>query len=93
MANISVKDPSVVSKLGKDIMAKSAEYQSEIKSVYNTIEDLKKKWTGTAASDFTGKIESYRKEYEDFGNLLNDFGKLLEEVGNAYQNVESNLKF
>ena len=92
MANITARPDEIV-RLGNQIMAKASEYQTEIKKIYSTIDDLKLKWTGDAASNFTNKIESYRKEYENFGVLISDFGKLLNEVGVAYQNVENELKF
>ena len=92
MAKINAQ-PAEIARLGTQIMGKASEYQAEIKKIYATIDDLKQKWTGDAATSFTKKIESFKTEYTNFGNLINNFGKLLNEVGIAYQNVEKDLKF
>lgn len=92
MANINAQ-PAEIARLGKQIMGKASEYQAEIKKIYATIDDLKLKWTGEAATNFTSKIEGFKNEYTKFGIIINDFGKLLNEIGVAYQNVEKDLKF
>lgn len=90
MAQISM-EPSEVISCGKTITENAAIYNEEIKNIYLIVDDLKKSWTGTAADRFTGNIENFRKDYEDFGQLITDFGALLEAIGKDYENLENNL--
>ena len=90
MANIKT-DPSEVISCGNQIVQTASTYNSEVKNIYNIVDDLKTAWTGTAASRYTDKIESFRADYEKFGQLINDLGELVTAIGKDYQSLEDNL--
>jgi len=90
MAKISM-DPQQAIAYGGQIIENSVSYNSEIKKIYDIVNDLRITWTGSAAQRFTDKIESFKADYEKFGKLINDFGELLVAIGKDYQNLEDNL--
>lgn len=90
MAQISM-DPEQTIQYGNQIIQNSSEYNAEIKKIYSIVEDLRTTWTGSAAQRFTDNIESFRADYEKFGQLINDFGELLVAIGKDYKNLEENL--
>ena len=90
MAKISM-DPEQAISYGNQIIQNSATYNNEIKKIYSIVGDLKATWTGSAAQRFTDNIESFRADYEKFGQLINDFGELLVAIGKDYKNLEENL--
>ena len=90
MARISM-DPEQAISYGNQIIQNSAAYNNEIKRIYSIVGDLKSAWTGSAAERFTSNIESFRADYEKFGQLINDFGELLVAIGKDYKNLEENL--
>lgn len=90
MAKINM-DPEQAISCGNEIIQDAATYNAEIKKIYSIVNDLKTTWTGSAAQRFTDNIESFRADYEKFGQLINDFGELLVAIGKDYKNLEENL--
>lgn len=90
MANISM-DPEQAISNGNQIIQTASTFNSEVKKIYSIVDDLKTAWTGSSASRYTEKIESYRQDYEKFGQLINDFGELLLAIGKDYKSLEENL--
>ena len=90
MAKISM-DPEQAISYGYHIIQNSATYNNEIKKVYSIVGDLKQTWQGSAAQRFVDNIESFKADYEKFGQLINDFGELLVAIGKDYKNLEENL--
>ena len=90
MASIKM-DPEQAISYGNQIIQNSSSYNSEIKKIYNIVNDLKQTWQGSAAQRFVDNIESFKDDYEKFGKLINDFGELLVAIGKDYKNLEENL--
>ena len=90
MARISM-DPEQAISYGNQIIQNSTSYNSEIKKIYSIVSDLKATWTGSAAQRFVDNIESFKADYEKFGQLINEFGELLVAIGKDYKNLEENL--
>ena len=90
MAKINM-DPEQAISYGNQIIQNSVTYNKEIQEIYNIVGDLKTAWTGSAAERFTSNIDSFRADYEKFGQLINDFGELLVAIGKDYKNLEENL--
>ena len=90
MAKIKM-DPEQAISSGNQIVQSASAYNGEITKLYSIIDDLKNAWTGTAAQRFTDKVESFKADYEKFGELINDFGELLVAIGKDYQSLEDNL--
>ena len=90
MAKINM-DPEQAISYGNQIVQNAATYNTEIKKIYSIVGDLKSTWTGSAAQRFTDNIESYRQDYEKFGQLIKEFGELLTAIGKDYQSLEENL--
>ena len=87
MAQISM-NPEEAINYGNQIIQNASTYNSEI---YSIVGDLKTNWTGSAAQRFTDNIESFKADYQKFGQLINDFGELLLAIGKDYKNLEENL--
>lgn len=90
MAKINM-DPEQAITCGNQIIQNAGTYNNEIKRIYSIVRDLKTTWTGSAAQRFTDNIDSFRSDYEKFGQLINDFGELLVAIGKDYKNLEENL--
>ena len=70
MARISM-DPEQAISYGNEIIQDASSYNTEIKKIYSIVADLKATWTGSAAQRFTDNIESFKADYEKFGQLIN----------------------
>ncbi len=90
MAQISM-NPEEAINYGNQIIQNASTYNSEINKIYSIVGDLKTNWTGSAAQRFTDNIESFKADYQKFGQLINDFGELLLAIGKDYKNLEENL--
>ncbi len=90
MAKIQMSPEDAIT-YGNEIVQNAASYNTEINKIYSIVDDLKTTWTGSAAQRFTDNIESFREDYQKFGQLINDFGELLVAIGKDYQNLEENL--
>lgn len=90
MAAIQV-NPSEIINYGNQIIEKASDYKMQIGEIYNTVDELKKNWTGAASQRFVSEIESFESDYRKFGEIINEFGELLIEIGRAYDRLEQDL--
>lgn len=92
MANILIpEDPMKIVNYGQEIITKATEFKQKISNIYDTVEMLKTNWKGAAAQKFVTNIDSFKEDYEKFGQVINDFGQLLTEIGQEYIYLENNL--
>ena len=90
MSTITMEPQDAITYGGK-IMTSASDFKTQVSKIYEIVDELKNTWSGTAASRFTSDIESYRSDYEKFGQLMNDFGALIEALGKDYPSLEDNL--
>lgn len=90
MTRIEINPQAIIS-LGSEITEQSGLYNTEVKTIYDRIDELKRAWTGSASQRFTDQVESFRADYEKLGELLQGFGETLSTVGKNYQNFEDNM--
>ena len=90
--NINVNPEELISQ-GRKIIAESSTFLGEINKIYETISELSAVWTGEAATNYTTKVNSYKKDLEKFADQLQAVGNLLVATGTDYESIEQNLKF
>lgn len=90
--NINVNPEELIGQ-GRKIIAESSTFLGEINKIYETISELSAVWTGEAATNYTNKVNSYKKDLEKFADQLQAVGNLLVATGTDYEAIEQNLKF
>lgn len=88
VANIRI-EPDKVINAGKKVKSVAGQYKTQINTIYRITDELKQYWQGSAAGRFVTDIESYRKQFEDFGVKIEEHGDLLTDVGTDYDRLEN----
>ncbi len=92
MSGVNVQiDPELAKNYGNNIVSSADEYGSQIKQIYEIVDDLKQTWSGQAASRFTDNIESFRADFESLQKYLSQVGDLLIDISNDYIKLENEL--
>ena len=81
--------PDETIRAGQSITEVSNTYMQEIEKVYSYMDELSGSWAGEKASEFIGKVNADRGEFEQFGKDLKAFGEKIEEIGKDYQRLET----
>ena len=81
-------NPEEVKAAAKQIADHAVSYNREIQQIYSTVDELRKAWQGSAAERFIRDIDSFRREFEDFGTKLNGFSEVLKSTAADYQRLE-----
>ena len=85
--NINI-NPEEMITYGNAVKQNGVDFLTQVTAIYAIVDDLKNAWTGTAASRYVENIEGFKKEYENFGDLINKYGELLVAIGKDYQELE-----
>ncbi len=89
--NITVRDPQGLAEAGEKIIDTSNNFKTEIDNIYNTVDELKRTWTGDAAKRYTDEIEKFKEDLYTFEKLINGHGQLVNRVGREYTKLEEEL--
>jgi uncharacterized protein YukE len=89
--NISVEDPNKLAADGEEIVNTANNFKAEIDAIYNTVDELKKTWTGGSAKRYTDDIEKFKEDLYNFEKIINGHGQLVNSVGKDYIKLEDEL--
>ncbi|MBQ9834416.1 MAG: WXG100 family type VII secretion target [Bacilli bacterium] len=81
-------DPATLSSYGSHVNQLGSDYTTEINAIYATIEDLKKGWTGEAATTFNTTVKGYEQELKKLGTTIQDLGTDLGTIAGIYTQQE-----
>lgn len=85
--NINI-NPEEMIFYGNAVKQNGIDFLTEVASSYQIIDDLSSAWTGTSASRYTDNVKKFKKDFEDFGDLINKYGELLVAIGKNYTQLE-----
>lgn len=83
MNNISV-NPELLASYGRQVAGLSADYKSEINSIYKTIDDLNNCWHGETANKFNSTVKGFEAELKNLGSKIEELGNDLVSIANTY---------
>ena len=76
---------------GEEVVTTAERFKEEINKIYNTVDELKKTWTGKSAEKYATNIESFKEDLYTFQELISGHGSLVNAVGKDYKRLEEEL--
>lgn len=89
--HVSIEDYNQLISDGDEMQNDAEELEREINSIYETIDELEKTWTGESAEKYTKEIRSYKEDLLKFKKLVKGHGQLVNAVGKDYKRLEETL--
>ena len=89
--HVSIEDYNQLINDGEDMQNDAEELEREINSIYETIDELEKTWSGESAEKYAKEIRSYKDDLLKFKKLVKGHGELVNAVGKDYKNLEETL--
>lgn len=82
-------DPQGLKNLSAKIENDANQYLAKIKAVYSIVESVKSSWAGKDCNEYINKVNSYRTNIEELGNVLKSYASFLAEVAKNYNNAQN----
>ena len=77
-----------MNKNGKDTVASSEEFASELSSLRANVDGLMSIWNGIAANEFNKTYEEQATNLQAFQQLLNELGEAIQHGANILNKTE-----
>lgn len=76
---------------GEQVNSGGSEYNSEINSLYETIDQLRDGWTGANQQAYLSTMDNYKSDLMKLGEVIQDIGTDLITISNTYQSLQDEL--
>lgn len=83
--------PEEIRTAGKKLVANAESFLSSVKSIYQTVDNLKANWTGTDNQQFASTVYSYKENIDALGQVIGNYGVFLQETGNSLEKLQSDI--
>lgn len=75
------------------IEEKTNTYNTEWEKLYTEVQNLKSaQWQGIASDTFNKRLEGYKNDFQEMGNVLKQYAEFLKTAAKNYKTVEEELK-
>ena len=81
--------PEEIRTAGKKIVANAETYLASVKSLYQTVDNLKTTWQGADNQQFAATVYSYKGNIDALGQVIGNYGVYLQETGNSLESLQS----
>ncbi len=78
-------------KLGQNIQQDGGAYQTEVKKIYTTIDNLGTQWKGADNQAYINKVNEHKQVISDLGVLIDNYGRFLIETANNIQRIQDDI--
>lgn len=83
--------PDEIRDAGKKLVANAESYISSVKSLYETVDNLKASWQGADNQQFASTVYSYKENIDALGQVIGNYGVFLQETGNSLEKLQSDI--
>ncbi len=83
--------PEEIRTAGKKLVANAESYISSVKSLYETVDNLKANWQGSDNQQFASTVYSYKENIDALGQVIGNYGVFLQETGNSLEKLQSDI--
>ena len=89
--NISM-DPSQLKTIAAKIISDATSYKSYIVNVYKIVDAMGSSWAGKDSQEYIKKVNSYKKDMENIGKIIEQYGNFLKTTAANYEKTQNEIK-
>ena len=83
--------PDEIRTAGKTLVGNAEKYLASVKSLYQTVDDLKANWQGDDNQSFAATVYSYKENIDALGQVIGNYGVFLQETGNSLEKLQADI--
>jgi uncharacterized protein YukE len=83
--------PEEIRTAGKSLVSNAENYLASVKSLYETVDNLKANWQGADNQQFAATVYSYKENIDALGQVIGNYGVFLQETGNSLEKLQADI--
>ena len=83
--------PEEIRTAGKKLVSNAENYLASVKSLYETVDNLKANWQGADNQQFASTVYSYKDNIDALGQVIGNYGVFLQETGSSLEKLQSDI--
>lgn len=83
--------PEEIRGAGKNLVDKGNSYMASVKSLYETVDNLKANWTGSDNQQFVSTVYGYRENINALGQVIGNYGVFLQETATNLEKLQAEI--
>lgn len=83
--------PEEIRGAGKSLVGSAESYLGSVKSLYETVDNLKANWSGSDNQQFVSTVYGYRENINALGQVIGNYGVFLQETANNLEKLQSEI--
>ena len=84
-------NPEDIKTAGKKLVSDAESYIASVKSLYETVDNLKATWQGADNQQFASTVYSYKDNIDALGQVIGNYGVFLQETGSSLEKLQSDI--
>ena len=84
-------NPDEIKTAGRKLVSNAEAYMSSVKSLYETVDNLKATWQGADNQQFASTVYSYKDNIDALGQVIGNYGVFLQETGSSLEKLQSDI--
>ncbi len=84
-------NPDEIKTAGRKLVSNAEAYMSSVKSLYDTVDELKATWQGTDNQNFAATVYGYKDNIDALGQVIGNYGVFLQETGSSLEKLQSDI--
>lgn len=83
--------PEEIRTAGKNLVGNAESYLGSVKSLYDTVDNLKANWQGSDNEQFANTVYSYKENINALGQVIGNYGVFLQETANSLEKLQAEI--
>lgn len=83
--------PEQIRTAGKSLISNAESYLASVKSLYETVDNLKANWQGVDNQNFAATVYGYKENIDALGKVIGNYGVFLQETGNNLEKLQADI--
>ena len=83
--------PDEIRAAGKKLVSDAEGYMASVKSLYETVDNLKATWQGADNQEFASTVYSYKDNIDALGQVIGNYGVFLQETGSSLEKLQADI--
>ena len=84
-------NPEDIKTAGKKLVSDAESYIASVKSLYETVDNLKATWQGADNQQFASTVYSYKDNIDALGQVIGNYGVFLQETGSSLEKLQADI--
>lgn len=83
--------PEEIRTAGRKLVSNAESFLASVKSLYETVDNLKANWQGQDNQTFAATVYGYKENIDALGQVIGNYGVFLQETGNSLEKLQADI--